>query len=437
MGITPSWRDKFIAQAHLLRQKVIKGRIYGFGRSGNRMSSTTLSPEHSDVDGHTSRSVSTRSDRMSRTGGDEEVGGSKSGWIGRAVFPTSVSAPTTVGDPYTSFSTPSRQSVHKLTSGGMRVRGMVASYERSVGSDSNASSSPSDGSELGDVPEHESEDRSFSGGENSGHSTAWDFSSEHSDVDSGKSAKEDDPIREVVATLGPRRDAIPVEEHHELLHSADVHTSAGDGPAVSIDSEAEESHHADLAGSALSLPHSSSPPGYYDDRSPPTVGDSDSELIERIGTAFSQKTEEHRPVTVVPTARLSLAVPDDPLHATAEPVVEEELSMEELLKRMGPEEEEEQAGGHPWLDDDIIGQTARRVAHHSSEKILRMGPSLRSSPSMARSPAALSSLFAPPEPEVSFPAELAPVVDVVPAVQSGSRHGHSHLGRAVCLDWDY
>jgi hypothetical protein len=416
MGITPSWRDKFIAQAHVLRQKVIKGRIYGFGLSGGRISSTTLSPEHSDADGHTSRSVSTRSDQMSRTRGDEEVGGPKSGWIGRAVFPTSVSAPTSVGDLHSSSSTLSRQSVRKLTNGGMRVRGMVASYERSAGSDSNSSSSQSDGSKLSDVPERESEDRSFSGDENSGPSTAWDFSSEHSDVDSGMSAKDDDLIYEVVATLGPRRDAIPVEEHHQLLHSADARTSTGDGP-ISIDSEAEESHHADLAGPALSLAHSSSPPGYYDDRSPPTVGDSDTELIERIGAAFLQKTEEHGPVTVVPTAHLSLAIPDDPLHATAEPVAEEELSMEELLKRMGPEEEEEEASGHPWLDDDIIGQTARRITHHSSEKILRMAPSLGSSPLMTRSPAALSSLFAPPEPEVSFPGEPAPVVDIVPVAQ--------------------
>ena len=384
------------------------------------MSPSTQSPEYSDAGRGTSLSISARSDRTSRArggGGDQEVGGAKSGWIGRAVLQTSTSAPPTVGDPNSSFSTLSRQSIRKLNGRGMRVRGMVASYERSVSSDGN-SSSQSDASELGDIAVPESDDRFFSTHENSDNSTPWDFSSEHSDVDSGKPANVDATVDAVASISGsPPQDAEHLEEHTSSQHSADVPISGGDNAAVDADSnEAEESHHEDLFGSELSLAHSSSPPGYYDDRSPPAVIDSDTESTQRIGAIFSPKTGERIPATTTVSTPLSLAVLEDQPDSTTLRVAEEEPSMEELLKNLDPVEEEE-VSAHPWMDDDIIGQTARRITHHSSKKILRMASSLKSSPSQAKLPAALSSLFAPADQDAPSPAEPITVGEVFPLVK--------------------
>lgn len=139
---------QLFARAQELRQRAIKGRIYGFkdrSRSPSKapkygdcvVNSLDSSPQSDD----TCQDESDVEERRKRTG---------AGWIGRALLPNK-SPRGSVGSS-SRFSTPSRRSLGRLANEESRgrVKGMIESYEYSSGGRSREGSVSSDFSSTGD-----------------------------------------------------------------------------------------------------------------------------------------------------------------------------------------------------------------------------------------------------------------------------------------------
>ncbi|KAF8339630.1 uncharacterized protein EI90DRAFT_3037286 [Cantharellus anzutake] len=147
LGINPIWRPKFLSQAYRLRQKVVRGQIVGFDEDGSPSASPPCTKSETSK-GSSKSTPSPRGSKIYQERQQQVTTGTKdeTGWIGRALLGTpSPTRSRLSGEPNPSY----RLNQSFGSSSVSRVRGMVASYERSLGSDS-ASSCSDTGDEADD-----------------------------------------------------------------------------------------------------------------------------------------------------------------------------------------------------------------------------------------------------------------------------------------------
>lgn len=137
-GVNSLVKVQLVAQAHELRQRAVKGRIYGFK---NRSRSPTKTSKYSGGPLNSLESSPQSDDTYQDESDVEELAtNSGAGWIGRALLPNK--SPRGSVAPSSRFSTPSRPSLGRLANEESRgrVKGMIESYEHSSGSLSRESS---------------------------------------------------------------------------------------------------------------------------------------------------------------------------------------------------------------------------------------------------------------------------------------------------------
>lgn len=299
LGINPVWRPKFLLQAHRLRRRVVDGL---------EDSSPIASPSHarSEASGSVfSSTPSPRGPKMERQQQDISEKKGETGWLARAMSgPSSPTHHKRSDDSILSHSL-AQFSGPIGGSKGSRVRGLVASYERTLSSDDCSSSTHSD--------DGLEQDMIFYGRQQSegGLSTSLQTFPTGTVEEDGEDTTFVVPTESGQTTLPDS--VVPSTPSSEFItpDSASIHTG--------------------------------SPPGYYEGRSSPPPPSH----LDEASLSFPLKSSAPFP-----------ALGD-----------EMEPTMDELIKNAEFDEEDENAALHHWLEGTLAGQTAHKITLSKPSKI--------------------------------------------------------------------
>lgn len=298
-GVNSLAKVQLIAQAQDLRQRAIKGRIYGFNDRSTSPSELSI-PAHSATNSLESSPQSEETYQESSEN-DDHLGDAPD-WMDRASFRKST--PRGSIAPSSRFSTPSRRSLGRLTSEESRgrVRGMVESFEHS---------SNSGRSRDGSV----SSDFSFTGEE---HLQIVEYTGslgDHFPGDDPSPAADDEDAEADVTITSP------------YSHSMDLSLET---------SAADESTYDDAAADPSS--------DLYHDTNAGALN------VEHDDLAWLGRSSQIQGGT----EDLQDELTEQAAHLN---ITQEEPSIEDLLV----DDDAEGIISHPW-EDEVVGQTARKVS---------------------------------------------------------------------------